>query len=53
MVLLADPSPPPAQGSSAASPKPSLAGLSRDGLRSALARAGVPKKQLRMRVNQL
>ncbi len=53
MVLLADPSPPPAQGSSAASPKPSLAGLSRDGLRSALARAGVPEKQLRMRVNQL
>jgi 23S rRNA (adenine2503-C2)-methyltransferase len=40
------------QGSSA-SPKLSLAGLSRDGLRTALARAGVPEKQLRMRANQL
>ncbi|WP_139247075.1 23S rRNA (adenine(2503)-C(2))-methyltransferase RlmN [Hyphomicrobium sp. NDB2Meth4] len=33
--------------------KPSLAGLTRDGLRAALAAAGVPEKQLRMRVNQL
>ena len=33
--------------------KPSLAGLTRDGLRAALAAAGVPDKQLRMRVNQL
>jgi len=33
--------------------KPSLAGLGRDGLRAALATAGVPEKQLRMRVNQL
>src|SRR5262245_8443884 len=31
----------------------SLAGMSRDGLRAALARAGVPEKRLRMRVNQL
>lgn len=34
-------------------PKPSLAGLGREGLRQALARAGVPEKQSRMRVNQL
>ena len=33
--------------------KPSLAGLGREGLRTALASAGVPDKQLRMRVNQL
>ncbi len=33
--------------------KPSLAGLGREGLRAALAAAGVPEKQLRMRVNQL
>ena len=33
--------------------KPSLAGLGREGLRAALAGAGVPEKQLRMRVNQL
>jgi len=33
--------------------KPSLAGLTREGLRAALAAAGVPEKQLRMRVNQL
>ena len=33
--------------------KPSLAGLSREGLRAALASVGVPEKQLRMRVNQL
>ena len=32
---------------------PSLAGLGRNGLRAALAAAGVPEKQLRMRVNQL
>lgn len=35
------------------SPLPSLAGASRDELRSALASIGVPDKQLRMRVNQL
>src|SRR5689334_8719445 len=46
-------SPAPVQDSSAASQKTSLAGLSRNGLRAALARAGVPDKQLRMRVNQL
>lgn len=33
--------------------KPSLAGLGRDGLRAALSSAGVPDKQLRMRVAQL
>ena len=33
--------------------KLSLAGLSRDGLKVALAAIGVPEKQLRMRVNQL
>ena len=37
----------------AAADKPSLAGLGREGLRAALASAGVPEKQLRMRVNQL
>jgi 23S rRNA (adenine2503-C2)-methyltransferase len=36
-----------------AADKPSLAGLGREGLRAALASAGVPEKQLRMRVNQL
>jgi 23S rRNA (adenine2503-C2)-methyltransferase len=33
--------------------KPSLAGLSREGLRAELAQVGVPEKQLRMRANQL
>jgi 23S rRNA (adenine2503-C2)-methyltransferase len=33
--------------------KPSLAGLTRDRLKSALAAAGVPEKQLKMRVGQL
>src|SRR5882672_5888852 len=33
--------------------KPSLAGLSREGLRVALAGVGVPEKQLKMRVGQL
>jgi 23S rRNA (adenine2503-C2)-methyltransferase len=33
--------------------KPSLAGLTRDGLKTALAAAGVPQKQLNMRVAQL
>ncbi|MBA2126197.1 23S rRNA (adenine(2503)-C(2))-methyltransferase RlmN [Hyphomicrobium methylovorum] len=36
-----------------ASAKPSLAGLTRDGLKAALTAAGVPEKQLRMRVGQL
>ncbi len=53
MVLVTDPSAAPVLGSLPASPKPSLAGLSREVLRSALARVGVPEKQLRMRVNQL
>ena len=34
-------------------PKPSLAGLGREGLKGALASIGVPDKQLRMRVGQL
>jgi 23S rRNA (adenine2503-C2)-methyltransferase len=33
--------------------KPTLAGLGRDGLRAALAAAGAPEKQLRMRVEQI
>ena len=33
--------------------KPSLAGMTRDGLKTALAAAGVPEKQLRMRAGQL
>jgi 23S rRNA (adenine2503-C2)-methyltransferase len=53
MVLVADQSPAISASSQPASRKPSLAGLSREGLRAALARAGVPEKQLRMRVNQL
>jgi 23S rRNA (adenine2503-C2)-methyltransferase len=36
-----------------AAAKPSLAGLSRDGLAAALGAIGVPEKQLRMRVGQL
>jgi len=38
---------------SASSPGRSLAGLSRPGLKAALAEIGVPEKQLKMRVNQL
>jgi 23S rRNA (adenine2503-C2)-methyltransferase len=54
MVLVADPSsaaiaaPMPSD-----LPKPSLAGLSRAGLRAALAAIGVPERHLRMRVGQL
>ncbi len=45
----------PAEKPSLAGPaaKPSLAGLTRDRLKLALAAAGVPEKQLRMRVGQL
>ncbi len=51
MVLILDKTPPvPAPQSDA---KPTLAGLGRDGLRAALAGAGVPEKQLRMRVEQI
>jgi len=54
MVLVLDSQSPPAAASAAlAEPKPSLAGLSRDGLRAALAAAGVPEMRLRMRVGQL
>ncbi len=49
--LSADASAPPFPAP--ASVKSSLAGLGREGLRAALAGAGVPEKQLRMRVNQL
>jgi len=38
---------------SASSPGRSLAGLSREGLKAALAEIGVPEKQIKMRVNQL
>jgi 23S rRNA (adenine2503-C2)-methyltransferase len=48
MVLTLD-----TQSALAAADKPSLAGLGREELRAALAVAGVPEKQLRMRVNQL
>jgi 23S rRNA (adenine2503-C2)-methyltransferase len=37
----------------AAAPKPSLAGLGREGLGSALAAVGVPDRQRKMRVGQL
>ena len=51
MVLILD------KTASAAAPqaaaKPTLAGLGRDGLRAALAAAGVPERQLRMRVEQI
>ena len=53
MVIVANPGPAPALSSQPASPKSSLAGLSREALRLALARIGVPEKQLRMRVSQL
>jgi len=56
MVLIVDPSPATAPAPAAAAlphAKPSLAGLSRDALRAALTRIGVPEGQLRMRVNQL
>lgn len=36
-----------------AAPKPSLAGLGREGLRAALAAIGVPEGQRKMRVSQL
>ena len=52
MVLVLDNPPAPAAPVAAPS-KPTLAGLGRDDLRSALAAIGVPEKQLRMRVNQL
>jgi len=49
MSLALDIQPPAA----AVADKPSLVGLGREGLKAALAAAGVPDKQLRMRVNQL
>jgi 23S rRNA (adenine2503-C2)-methyltransferase len=51
MVLILDKTPPVPAPETAA--KPTLAGLGRDGLRAALAGAGVPEKQLRMRVEQI
>jgi 23S rRNA (adenine2503-C2)-methyltransferase len=56
MVLVIDPSPAAASAqtlSQCASPRPSLAGVSRDGMRDALLRIGVPEKHVRMRVSQL
>src|SRR5689334_21864577 len=41
------------QPTGVAADKHSLAGLGREGLRAALAAAGVPEKQLKMRINQL
>ena len=52
MVLTLD-TPAATAGAAPLAEKPSLAGLGREGLRAALADAGVPDKQLRMRVNQL
>jgi len=56
MTLLLDPTP-PQEGRDAAGAetavRPTLAGMSRERLREALASAGVPPKQLRMRVIQL
>src|SRR4029079_2222354 len=52
MVLTLD-TPAATAGAAPLAEKPSLAGLGREGLRAALAGAGVPDKQLRMRVNQL
>jgi 23S rRNA (adenine2503-C2)-methyltransferase len=52
MVLTLD-TPPAANEAAPSAEKLTLAGLGRDGLRAALAEAGVPEKQLRMRVNQL
>ncbi len=51
MVLILDKTPPSLAHEAAA--KPTLAGLGRDGLRAALAAAGVPEKQLRMRIEQI
>ncbi len=49
MTLVLDKAPIVAQGLA----QPSLAGLGRAGLARALAKAGVPEKQIRMRVNQI
>ena len=54
MVLVADPNPAAEKVPAASAPhKPSLAGLSRDALRAALAAIAVPERHLRMRVGQL
>jgi 23S rRNA (adenine2503-C2)-methyltransferase len=54
MALLVDANPVPAVGPAAAlARKPSLAGLSREALRAALAEIGVPERQQRMRARQL
>ena len=53
MVLVLDTSPAPRDPAEKPAPKPTLAGLGREPLRDALAAAGVPDKQHRMRVEQL
>ena len=56
MVLVLNSSPSPEKSTSAASPAaalPTLAGLGREGLSTALAAIGVPERQRRMRVGQL
>jgi 23S rRNA (adenine2503-C2)-methyltransferase len=54
MVLILDPNPASvADAAAVPAEKPSLAGLSRRSLRTALASIGVPEKQQRMRVSQL
>jgi 23S rRNA (adenine2503-C2)-methyltransferase len=52
-VLDQHPAAPAAASVAAAGSRPSLAGLGRDGLAAALATAGVPEKQLKMRSGQL
>jgi 23S rRNA (adenine2503-C2)-methyltransferase len=53
MTLVLDHTPPGEGTAPETGFKPTLAGLSRERLRAALAEAGVPEKQLRMRVIQL
>ncbi len=53
MTLVLDHTPPQEGNGTASAVRPTLAGMSRERLRDALASAGVPEKQLRMRVIQL
>lgn len=53
MVITADPNQAPAVAAEPSQSLPSLAGLSREALGAALARVGVPERQVRMRVSQL
>lgn len=53
MTTLAEPADRDTHGAAVAASKPTLAGRDRAALSDALARAGVPAKQVRMRANQL